>query len=160
MTTPLIGSAGHEAHHPSRATLRFAEEAIFQSAGTRRSNEDTGACPEGVCTVKPWMPCVEGSTPVAIEVQITGEALETGCSWAETPRSARSRRWGSWPRFQSSRITFHEAPSRATTTAGPGELDCIRPQLANRTRASRARHRSAADFTAATLSMVRAPSPA
>jgi hypothetical protein len=51
---------------------------MFQRAGTRRLTAETGASPKGVGTVNPWMPCLEGSTPVAMEVQMTGEALATG----------------------------------------------------------------------------------
>ena len=71
---PLTSSTGHEAHQPSTATRPPVAVTMFQRAGTRRRVDDTGWSPLAVGTTNSVMPCTSGMTPVATEVQITGEA--------------------------------------------------------------------------------------
>ena len=69
-----MSSAGQEAHQPSTAVRRPAREAMFQSAGTRRTADETGTMPFPPPTTKSVTPCSGGVRPVAIVVQITGGA--------------------------------------------------------------------------------------
>ncbi len=65
---------------------------MFQIAGTFLTLEETGTSPSVVGTTKLVMPWRAGRTPVAMLVQMTGEAAATGRSRAVTPRRARVRR--------------------------------------------------------------------
>ena len=72
-TPPGIASAGQLAHHETTAVRRPAFAAMFHSAGTRRTVEETGTSPLGEGTTKSVMPCTAGGLPVAMLVQMTGE---------------------------------------------------------------------------------------
>src|ERR1700727_2775112 len=71
--------------------------------------------PSGVGSEKPWMPCLKGRFPVAIEVHSIGES--GGCSVAICPMTPFStRRWtfGILPESIRGWITFQSAASHPT----------------------------------------------
>lgn len=69
--------------------------------------------PSGVGSEKPWMPCLKGRLPVAMEVQSMGESGGWSvATWAMQPFS--TSRWicGIWPASMSGWITFQSAASQ------------------------------------------------
>src|SRR5579864_2751230 len=91
---------------------------MVHSAGTRRTADETGTSPWSLGTTKSVMPCSAGVTPVAMVVQITGEALYAVRSCAVVPWLASRRRLGSSPSRHIRRRTRHSPPSMPTTTRG------------------------------------------
>lgn len=75
ITTPFTGSAGQLAHQLSTATRRPVALSMFHNAGTRRCRDETGAFPFSVVVTKPLIPWTSGRTPVAMVVQIMGDAM-------------------------------------------------------------------------------------
>src|SRR5579859_6478286 len=90
---------------------------MFQTAFDFRERFVTGRTPlpSGAGSVKPWMPCLNGRFPVAMEVHSIGES--GGCSVAICPMAPfLTSRWtlGILPASMSGWMTFQSAASHPT----------------------------------------------
>src|SRR5580700_1519808 len=90
---------------------------MFHSAFDFRERFVTGCTPRpsGVGSENPWMPCLNGRFPVAIEVHNMGES--GGCRveiCPLAPCSTRRCRLGILPAFMSGQMTFQSAASHPT----------------------------------------------
>ena len=88
--TPLMGSAGWLGHHPMTMLRNPFWLKMFHTALAVRERFVTGRMPRpsGVGSEKPWMPCLKGLLPVAIDVHSIGES--GGLSVATRPMTPRS----------------------------------------------------------------------
>lgn len=115
MHTPLIGSAGWLANQPTAWVRIPSWVSIFQRALQVRLVLVIGRIPEpsGRGSVKPWMPCLAGRLPVAMEVHSIGESI----GWRvarlpQTPCSIKRLRLGISPLANKGRMIFQSAASQ------------------------------------------------
>ncbi len=116
--TPSIGSAGWLGHQPMTMLRRSFWLRMFHSAFDVRERLVTGRTPlpSGAGSVKPWMPCLNGRFPVAMEVHSIGE--RGGCSVAicpVAPFQTRRSTLGILPASMSGWMTFQSAASHPTS---------------------------------------------
>src|SRR5271169_6261310 len=116
--TPWMGSAGWLGHQPITVLRRPFWLRIFQTALAVRERLVMGRTPQpsGVGSEKPWMPCLKGRLPVAMDVHSIGDS--GGWMVAIGPIEPSSmRRWmlGILPEATRGLMTFQSAASQPIT---------------------------------------------
>ena len=130
----LFGSAGWLGHQPT--TLHCSSDCMrmFQTALHLREVTETGRMPRkpGAGSVKPRMPCLSASLPVAIEVQSMGDMGGSRVARLPiTPRLIKLSRAGILPASSRGWITFQSAASQPISSTFLVSLSAIVP-LAHR----------------------------